>query len=253
MTQKRVVKKKPLKKPGVSVAPASVGGRSPHAPSLFGTKPAPKRGGAAGYRPPSADSSGFGIGSVFLFLIALAFLGGVAVCFVPPSLSGVSGYPVASTTVDPGNLLRRLDDAISATYTDKKETTLTFSEEDLNTYLNKRLQKNQKGPFASWFQVEGVYCDLQPDAASVYLVRRVLGRPLVIFSSWAFVGDPDAQKFKCESSGIGLIKVAGKALQPITAPFERLRMACARELGALLDVSVDQVRIDDGKLVVHVR
>jgi len=253
MSQKRVVKKKVIKKAGVSVTPTSVGGRSSNQPVWFGAKPAPRRGGAAGYRPPSAESGGFGVGSIFLFLIALAFLGGVAVCFVPPDLSSVSGYPVPSSSVATGNLLRRLDDASSATYTDKKEATLTFSEEDLNSYLNKRLQKSQKGPFASFVQIEGIYCDLQPDAANLYLIRQVFGKPLVIFSNWAFVESPDALKFKCESSGIGMIKVPGKTLQPIAAPFERLRMACARELGALLDVSVDQVRIDDGKLIVHVR
>lgn len=257
MYQKRVVKKKVLKKKAASVAPRRPGAAAPVKPAaaepvFFGAKPKPRKGAPSGYRPPAAEVEGFGFGAVILLLLAIALLGGVAVCFLPPDMSGIAGYP-HNRAAPTANLLRKLDDAITAAYTETKETTLTFHEEELSAYVNERLKANQRGPLASVVQIHGVYCDLQPDTANLYVVRTILGRPLVIQTSWAFVGDPSNQQFKCQSSGIGLVKVPGSTLQPITAPFLRLKVACARELGALQDSSVERIRIDDGKLIVHIQ
>lgn len=256
MYQKRVVNKKAVKKKVVGI-----GGRGPGAAPVkaapekvfFGAKPKPKKGVPSGYQPPAADAPGLGFGAVLLFLFAIALLAGVVVCFMPPDLTAISGYPPAPGKTAPQNLLRRIDDAISGAYIDKKESTLTFTEEEINLYLNQRLKKNQSGPLASATEIEGVFCDLQADSANLYVVRSVFGQPLVIFTSWAFEGDPANQKFVCQESGIGAVKTKGASLQPVMSPFFRLSETCAREIGALQDVTVDRLRIEEGKLIVHVQ
>jgi hypothetical protein len=260
MTPKRVVKKVVARKipttrtPGAPAVRPAVKAAVKKEPDkiFFGAKPVRRRDAASGYKPPTSDSGGSIVGTILLFLVALGLLGAVAVCFVSPDMSAVTGFPFAADKKDSPNLLRQLDDAISEAYTDKKEATLTFTEEELNTYVNLRLRKNQRGPLSSMVQITGVFCDLQPDTATVYLVRKVFGHPLVTFTSYAFEGDPDNQRFKPQMSGIGLVKVQGANLSSISTPFDRLKVACARELGALRDATVDKIRIDDGKIVVHV-
>ncbi len=251
MYQKRVVKKVAKKK--AAGARGKVAAKPAIEKDYFGSKPKPKQGAMSGYRPAASETPGLGIGALFLFLFAVGLLGVVAVCFMPPDLSGISGYPVGDKPAAPGNLLRKLDDAISAGYIDKKESTLSFSEEDINAYINQRLKKLQTGPFAASLQMHGLFCDLQPDTANIYVIRSIFGKPLVIYTSWAFEGDPEDQKFTCLESGIGAIKMKGPSLQPVTAPFFRLRDTCLRERGALQDRIIDRLRIEDGKLVVHVQ
>ncbi|MBU6301302.1 MAG: hypothetical protein KGS60_07105 [Verrucomicrobia bacterium] len=256
MNQKRVVNKKVAKKRAPSVGgrgPVGVPGKAAPEKIFFGAKPKPKQGASIGYAPPATETPGLGVVAVFLFLFSIALLAGVVVCFIPPDLSAVSGYPVVPGKTAPQNLLRRLDDAISGAYIDKKEATLTFTEQEINLYLNQRLKKIQSGPMAGALRMEGVYCDLQPDTINLYLVRTLGDKPLVISTSWVVEGDPEDQKFVCQTSSIGAIKVDGASLQPVVAPFKRFRETCARELAALQDVTVDRLRIDDGKLVVHVQ
>ena len=255
MYQKRVVKKVAKKKTasGPGRGPGAAG-KAPAAEKIFfGAKPKPKQGTPAGYRPPSTESPGLGIGALFLFLFAIALLGGVAVCFMPPDLSAISGYPQPEKPAKSENLLRRLDDATTDAYVDKKESTVVFSEEEINAYLNQRLKQSQTGPLASLATNEGIFCDLQPDTANLYVVRTFFGKPMIIYTTWAFEGDPDDQKFTCQLSGIGSIKVAGSGLQPVMAPFLRLREICVREISALMNTAVDRLRIEDGRLVVHVQ
>lgn len=262
MPPKRVVKKKVIAKnipttrtPGSG--PPRSAGRSkeakPAEPVFFGAKPVRRRGTSSGYQAPSSNSGGSWISTIMLWLVAIALLGGVAVCFVQPDLSAIAGYPAAGSAKGSPNLLRELDDAISYAYTEKKESTLTFTEEQINAYINERLQKSQQGPFASSVKIEGIFCDLQPDTATLYLVRNVFGHPLVSFATWAFDGDPDDQHFRAQTSGIGLIKIAGPGISSIMAPFANLKDACAREAGGLRDPTVDTVRIEDGRLIVHVQ
>lgn len=261
MTPKRVVKKKVIARnipttrapgPAGPLRPAGrPAAKKTKEKNYFGSKPVQRRGAPTGYTAPTVEGGSI-LSTILLFLVAIALFGGVAVCLVRPDLSKVDGYPAAASAKSSPNFLRQLDDAITEAYTEKKEATLTFTEEELTTYVNNRLQKTQRGPLASSVQIVGLFCDLEPDTIKLYLVRSVFGQPLVTFTTWAFEGDPDNQHFKCQESGIGLIKVPGSGLGSITAPFDRLKMACARDLGALQDDAVDLLRIEEGKLIVHV-
>jgi hypothetical protein len=240
MAQKRVVKKKVLKKKAAS-APTGLPGTRPGVPGR------PK--------PPVPDGEGFSVGALVMLLVAIALLAGVVVLFLPPDLSGLAGRPFDPSKAPdpPRNLLRELDDAITATYVESKPSSLTFTEEEVNLYLNQRLRRVQKGPFASLVKMEGIYLDLHPDYADIVLVRHLLGMPFVVKTRWDYFLSNGQYTLECKASGVGLLSFSGALFRPILMPFERLGRACGREIAALDDGAVERVKLEEGKMVVQVR
>jgi len=240
MAQKRVVKKKVLKKKAVS-APAGI--------------PAGRPGAPGRRRPPVSEGEGFSIGALIMLLVALALLAGIAILFLPPDLSGIAGRPFDPSKAPdpPRNLLRELDDAITASYLETKPSVLTFTEEEVNVYLNQRLRRVQKGPFASVVKMEGIYVDFHTDSADIFLVRHLLGMPFVVATRWDYFLSSGSYMLECKASTIGKFTFSGALFRPILMPFERLGRACNREAAALDDGAVERVKLEEGKLVVQVR
>ncbi len=233
MSQKRVVKKKVLKKKVATTAPGTPGR----------------------YRPPEPPPEPISAGSIILLVVALGLIAGVVILFLAPDLSGVDGYPYepAKAGESPRNLLRELDDAITATYTESKPATLEFSEQELNTYLNQRLRKTQRGPFSSVSNVEGVFLELREDVAEIHLVRSLFGAPFVVSTTWDYFLSSGSYVVECKSSRIGRLRFAGAMFRPIMMPFLRMGKACNRELAALNDGSVRRIKLQPGKLIVEVK
>lgn len=145
------------------------------------THRAPQRKPAAGKRPASSRRSGpkpvtYGGGisfmTVFLSLVALAMLAAVVMVILPRDLSTVGAYPVNPLAGEkPRNLLAEVQKEMI-----DRKTELSFTEAEVNQYLNHRLAGEQKGPMAALVKFRGVYIDFEKESADVIIERELFGR-----------------------------------------------------------------------------
>ena len=237
MARKKIaVKKKVVRKKVASGA----------APPAARSQPA----GRTAARPPKEKLPGEGvsIGGIIMLLLALALTFVVVRVFMPRDISFIEGYPfdAAEAPNPPRNLLREAEDKLIA-----REGQLTFTEAELNTYLNQRLKSKQGGAFASFVKMRGAYVDYEPDKIGVYVDRAIFGIPFVV--SAHFEVYQSNRSFKTEGLYCTLGRVQlpkGRMFQPIMAPYRRLANACEREIDILTDEDVRQVKIDKDKVVI---
>ena len=122
--------------------------RAPRRPNVSPRKAA--GAGTARKRPqprPAYSDGGFSMMTVFLTLVALGLLAAVVYVVLPRDMTTVAGYPANAMTITspkPRNLLEEVQQAMVTRTAD-----LTFSEEEVNQYLNHRLQAEQTGPVAA--------------------------------------------------------------------------------------------------------
>jgi len=231
MAQKRVAVKKKVRK-------KTAKGRPP------GTKrPAP--GHARRPPPPAAPGEGFGFGSVVLLLVALGFVALVVFIFLPVDLSHVNGYPFdpKQAKEEPRNLLYEAEQALI-----DGEESISFSEAEVNNYVNQRFKSSQRGLFGAIAEVQGMYVDLQEDSATLYLVRDVFGRPFVVSTTWDYYLSDRKYVRECTGSSIGRLQIQGRILRPIMMPFLRFLDACRREASLVIREGVKRVKLDEGEL-----
>lgn len=247
MAQKRVtVKKKVRKKVATKRPPGAMPGHGPGPGGIAGRPP-----GSPARRPPrpTPAGEGIGVGTILLLAFGLAFVALVVYVFLPVDLSHVDGYPFrpGSRQEEPRNLLLEAENQLI-----KGKGSVTFSEEEVNHYLNERLKPSQGGPFGMVIEVDGIYADLVPDAATFYLVRSVFGRPFVISTTWDYYLSDRKQVRECTASSVGRLRVKGRMLRPIMMPFLRLAQTCRREVDLLGHEGIRHAKLEDGRLVLHV-
>ncbi len=197
---------------------------------------------------PKMPGEGFGIGGVIMLLITLALIGFVVFIFLPRDLSHVDGYPFNSAKAPdpPKNLLRIAEDKML-----KAEGSLTFTEAEVNTYLNQRLNSKQKGAFGAFVKMSGIYLDLRKNQATMYVERRIFGLPFTVDSTWDYYLSDGKYVRECKASSVGRFTFTGAMFRPIMAPFTRVAQACERERNVLQDDDVRRVKLDDGELVIE--
>ena len=232
MAKKIAVKKKVRKKKVASAGPPPG---------------AAKRPGALPDQP-KLPGEGFGIGGIIMLVITLALLGFVIFTFLPRDLSHLSGYPFdASKAPDPPkNLLRLAEDQLV-----EAEGSITFTEEEVNNYLNQRLNAKQRGAFGSFVKMRGVYLDLKKNEATMYVERQIFGVPFTVDSTWEYYLSDGKYVRECKASSVGRFSFSGAMFRPVMAPFFRVAAACQREQDVLSDDDVKRVKLESGKLTLE--
>ncbi len=234
MGKRRVVKKKatPRRRPPKQQAPAAA--ETTHA------RPTPRSASEPSKRGPS-------LGNIAFLIVGLALLTVAVFLFLPKNLDQIKGYPFdpEQAPKPPVNLLRNAQDQLL-----ERGGTFTVSEAELNTYLNQRLQRVQRGPLTAISDIRGVYLDLRPRQATAFVERRILGIPIVISSTWDYYLSKDSYVFECRSSSAGQMTFPGAMFRPIMMPFLRFAAACEREYEFLQNEAVQKVALEEDQLVI---
>lgn len=185
--------------------------------------------------------------TVFLTLVALGMLAAVTYVVLPREMTTVAGYPVnPMTSSKPRNLLA---DAQQAMIT--RTTALTFTEEEVNHYLNHRLQAEQTGPMAALVSFRGVYVDFTPDLAEVIVERELLGMPLTIGATIATEKFRRQTIYRATDWQLGRVHLGKRNIKPVIDVFLRLRMSCLDEFQALQQMA--DVRFEENQVILDSR
>ena len=205
----------------------------------------PRKIPGAGYRRPTPTyNSGGGISfmTVLLTLIALTMLGVVAMVILPRDMTTVAAYPVNPlTSGKPRNLLEESQKMMITRTAD-----LSFSEEEVNQYLNHRLQAEQTGPMAALVKFRGVYIDFTPGMADIILERELFGMPLTMSATISTEKFRQQTIYRATNWHLGRIDLGKRTIKPVIDLFLRLRMSCLDEFQTLQQM-VD-VKFEDNKV-----
>lgn len=229
MAQKRVVVRKKVRKKmptGHALRPAS--------------RKEPSRDYYQEPDPVVADEE-FGLADFAPYILVLACLGLIIFLFLPVNLSQVDGFPYREKDAVVRNLLQEAEKKVL-----EGAQTIEFTEKEINTYLHQRLRSPQEGPFAAINRVDGIYADLRENAATLYVVQKILGIPFVISSSWNFYLEDRTYVRECTASSIGRIRFTGASLGPLMMPFLHFAESCKPEASFLDIDGIHRVRIEPG-------
>ena len=187
---------------------------------------------------------GISVMTVFLTLLALGMLAGVAMALLPKDMSAVGGY---QTNLIAGAKARNLL-AEAQKLMIERNTDLTFSEEELNRYLNQRLAGEQKGTMAALVKFRGIYVDLAPGTAEVVIERELFGMPLT--TSVTMAGEEFRRQtiYKPTAWNIGRISLGARTVKPVVDLFIRLRGSLLDEYHTLQQMT--GVRFEDNRVVL---
>lgn len=182
------------------------------------------------------------VGGVFMTLllgvVALAMLGVVAMVVLPKDLSAVQGYPVDPLATEaPKNLLPDLQAILF-----EPGQEVSFTEQEVNDFLNYRIQGNQGGPFASFLKFQGAYVDFTPGQMEVHVERSLFGFPVTM--STRVRAEPFRGQTRWTASGgsIGKFDMQGKQFHPVVKAYQNLMQAAKDEVQAVRQMAM--VRFD---------
>jgi hypothetical protein len=195
-------------------------------------------------RPVPVSRGGISVMTVFLTLCAIIMLGVVTFVVLPKDLSKVAGYPATATVSgQPRNLLDESQRVMIS-----RDKALTFTEEQVNTYLNNRLQGKQDGMMAILVKFKGVYVDFTPGYAEVIVEREFLGMPLTM--SAKIKGEKFRRQVLYKPAGwtIGKIEFKSRNIKPVIEMFTRLRETLQEEYQAIKLMA--DVRFEEDRLVL---
>lgn len=226
----RLVKKKVTKR-----APQ----RRPHVPARKAPGAGHKRP-----RPTYSSDGGSSIMTVFLTLVALGMLAVVTYVVLPRDMTTVAGYPVNPlTSPKPRNLLEEAQQAMIT-----RTTALTFTEEEVNQYLNHRLQAEQTGPMAALVEFRGVYVDFTPGLADVIIERELFGMPLTMGVTISTDRFRQQTVYRATNWHLGRIDLEKRNIKPVIDLFLRLRMSCLDEFQALQQMA--DVKFEENQVIL---
>ncbi|HQZ29597.1 MAG: hypothetical protein KA250_08710 [Verrucomicrobiales bacterium] len=228
--KKRIVKKK-------------VVGRAPKPRPLT-----PRTPPGRGYSRPRPSYSGGGISmmTVLLTLVALGMLAIVVMVGLPKEMSSFGGYPVDplnSSSSKPRNLLSEAQATMIS-----RSSAITFTEEEVNQYLNARLQGTQGGVVANFVKFRGVYVDFTPDAAEIVIEREVFGFPLTMSSRITVDTFRQQTIYKSAGWSLGRIDLGTKNIKPVIELFIRLRNSCLDEYQTMQQMV--KIQFEENKIVL---
>jgi hypothetical protein len=210
----------------------------------------PSTGGPAVRRtPPKPVVHGDGVSpmTVLLTLIAFGMLAVVVMVAMPKDLSSLGGYAVGLTDGGkPRNILAETQKIMI-----ERNTDLTFTEEEVNRYLNHRLSGTQKGLMAAIVKFRGVYVDFSPAKAEVIVEREIFGRPITMSVDLVTEQFRRQMVYKPAAWHIGKISLGARTIGPVVELFTRLRGSLLDEYHVLQQMS--DVRFEDNKVVLDAR
>jgi hypothetical protein len=238
--------------------PASppVAPRQSAAPKKKVTKRAPQRKPVAGKNAPLSKRpgpkpvvyrEGLSMMTVFLTVIALGMLAAVVMVVLPRDMSKVGGYPINPLAGDkPRNLLAEAQKIMI-----DRNAELALSEEDVNRYLNQRLQGAQKGPMAALVKFRAVYLDFAPGTADVIIERELFGMPITMSAKLTTEQTRGRAYYKPAGWTLGRVELGERNVKPVIDLFLRLRGTFLDEYHAIQQMS--DVRFEDNRVVLDAR
>jgi hypothetical protein len=183
--------------------------------------------------------------SILLAVLGVAMLIGTFSAILPKSLKHIEGYPADDmTNREPKNLL-----AVGQKILETRSEDATFTEREVNDYINYRLRGVQKGSFGGLMKVRGIYVDLRPNEAEIFVERSfpIIGRTTMSNVVESYFNEQKHQQiWKMGGGSIGKITLKGRSLQPVINVFLRMSKVGAAELEVLnymADVKLQENKI----------
>ncbi|MDF1824610.1 MAG: hypothetical protein P1U68_08205, partial [Verrucomicrobiales bacterium] len=207
-------------------------------------RPATPRSRSTYKRPAKRYGEGFSLMTVFVSLAILGLIALIGMLMAPKDLSFISGYPAKEETMGvPRNIL---DEAQRLMVSRGGE--IALSETDLNTYLNQRLKGEQGGIISSFVDFKGVYVDIAPGTAEIFIERELFGFPITMSSKVKSEKNRGQTTYQPEGWTLGKIETKTRIMKPVKELFLSLRSTCIDEYTVLQQLS--DVRFEDDKLVL---
>ena len=224
----KVPKKKIVKRAVAKRRPAAPGTRSTY------KRPTPSYSGGGG----------FSVMTVFLLLVAIGMIALIGMVMLPrENMESIAGYPIdpMAEKGTPRNLLKESQAVMIS-----RSSTVSFSEEEVNKYLNDRLQGEQSGLMATVVKFKGVYVDFTPGLAEIVVEREIFGKPLT--TSCKMRAEPFKSQIVYRPAGwtIGRIDLGSRNIKPIIGMFKRLRDTMNEEFSTMkqmVNVTFEQDRV----------
>ena len=206
-----------------------------------------QRAGAPGSKYASSKRTyggGVSMMSVLLTLVALAMLGAVVLVMLPGDTSRLAAYPVNPiTSAKPANLLGETQKVML-----ERKTNVSFTEEQVNQYLNHRLQGVQGGAVSSFVKFKGVYVDFSPGVAEIFIIREFFGMPITITSKITPTKSRNLMNYHPTGWTLGRVDLGKRSIKPVVQLFLRLRSACLEEYQTIQQMT--DVRFEDNLIIL---
>ncbi|MCP5536501.1 MAG: hypothetical protein H7A51_09755 [Akkermansiaceae bacterium] len=131
---------------------------------------------------------------------------------------------------------------------------LTFREEEINAWLNKRLEVKQAGSLAPFAKVRGVWVDFKQDEIELIIERELSpGRMHVTSMFMKFNRSKLGFSISRHAAHIGQVRAPGGFARLIMPAFGNLADELADELQPYYDKKIRDVRVEDGKITFDPR
>lgn len=150
-------------------------------------------------------------------------------------------------TIDPPMLKIRLETAVERNYP------ITFREEEINAWLNKRIEAKQEGMLAPFVKVRGVWVDFKKDEVEIIIERDVKGRTHVTSMFMQFNRSKQGYSIRRDTSHIGQVRAPGGFARLIMPAFENLAEELAEELKPYKEKQIRDIRVEEGKITFDPR
>lgn len=218
--------------------------RTPSTPPPRVTAP-PRLGGGAALRKTPAPRYEYKEGlPIFTILLCVLAVGAgifATMMLLPRDLSHIQGYGVGMSAPQDRNLYME-----SLPLFLERQGQRTFSEEEINHYLKTRIQGAQRGSFGGIARYTGVYVDIEPGEAEIFIERQLLGMRNTM--SLRLVKNRFNNQLVWESAGgsIGRFSTGTSQFGPVNDAFKRLAVALdeeARILFGMRDVTLEKDRV----------
>jgi hypothetical protein len=154
---------------------------------------------------------------------------------------------LSGATVDPPMLKIRLETAVERNYP------ITFTEEEINSWLSKRVMLKQGGLVEPYAEARGVWVDFKKNQIEIIIERDVLGKTHVTSMFLHFVRSKRGFGIRRDTSHIGQVRVPGGFARLIMGAFENLASELAEEMKPYKENEIRDVRVEDGKITLDPR
>ena len=196
------------------------------------------------YQRPTTTYGGGGMMNVFIGLVGVAMLVLVLMVLLPKDLSGIAGYP--ANRIDKSGPRNLLSEAQGVMVSQSEE--VAISEADLNTYINHRIQGEQGGLMGSIVSFDGVYVDLLPNGAEVYVLRSFFGMPVTLTSRIRADSFRYQMRYEVAEFTIGKIRLGSRNIKPVTDMFGRIKGGLREEEYTLNQLG--EIRFEDDQVIL---
>ncbi len=197
-----------------------------------------------GRAPVNVEGGGFM--TVLLALIAVAFLGAAIMVVLPKDMSGIKGYPVSAglNTSNPKNLLTEAQSIMF-----EPGGKVELSEEEVNLYLNHRIDGIQGGALGGLLKYKGTYVDFSKGVAEIYVERSLFGMPVTMSSRIRIEHYRSEVRWEAAGGTLGKINLGSSHLQPVMQVFIRMMRTCRDEVGVINHMA--NIHFEEDKIILE--